>query len=89
MEGTNYPVEMISVCNAEGNLTPIRFRYELEDQSVRTVQIAEVISMRNISHVGSETMVFLCRASMEGESCLVELKYSIRTHRWKMFRTIC
>lgn len=88
MDAKNYPVEMISVCSTDGNLMPVRFRFETEDRSVRTVQISEVVCTKEISYVGIEAIIYVCKAKMEEFERLLELKYTIRTHRWALFRVI-
>ena len=88
MDAKNYPIEMISVCGIDGNLMPVRFRYEAEDRSVRTVQISEVVCTKEIHYVGIEAIIYVCKAKMEEFERLLELKYTIRTHRWALFRVI-
>lgn len=88
MEQMNYPVEMISVCSTDGNMMPVRFRFEAEDRSFRTVQISEVVCTREISYVGIDAIIYVCKAKMEAFERLLELKYTVRTHRWTLFRVI-
>ena len=89
MDAMNRPVEMISVCSATGEVTPVRFRFEVEDRSLHTVQITEVVSVKPVTYVGIEAMVFLCRTRLNGLEHLMELKYTVPTHRWVLFRVIC
>ena len=88
MEEKNCPVEMISVCGTEGRILPVRFRFETAERSVRTVQISEVISSKEICYVGIEAIIYICKAKMEEKERLLELKYTVRTHRWVLFRVI-
>ena len=88
MEQKNRPVEMISICSTEGRILPVRFRFEAEDRSIRTVQISEVVSAKEISYVGIEAILYVCKAQMEELERLLELKYTVRTHRWVLFRVI-
>lgn len=88
MEQKNRPVEMISICSTEGRILPVRFRFEAEDRSIRTVQISEVVSSKEISYVGVEAILYVCKVKMEELERLLELKYTVRTHRWVLFRVI-
>ena len=45
----NRQIEMISVCAADGALTPIRFRMEDGEHMLRTVPIRQVVCSRPIS----------------------------------------
>ena len=83
------PVDVISMCSADGKIRPLRFRMEDENHQLLRVDIDEVISCRHIQYVGIEAQVFLCRASVRGKRWLFELKYTIRSHNWCMVRKVC
>lgn len=83
------PVDVISMCSADGKIRPLRFRMEDEAHQLLRVDIDEVISCRHIQYVGIEAQVFLCRASVRGKRWLFELKYTIRSHNWCLLRKVC
>ncbi len=85
----NQPVDVISVCSANGQIRPLRLRMEDENHGLLRVDIDEVVSMRPIQFVGIEAQIFLCRATVRGKKWLFELKYTIRTHNWCLHRRIC
>ena len=84
----NTPIDVISVCSADGEIKPLRFRMEGEDHTLRRIDIAQVISTRKIQYAVIEAHIFLCKALVEGKEWLFELKYTIRTHCWCLFRRI-
>ncbi len=84
----NCPVDVISVCNADGTIQPLRLRMEDEAHQLLRIDIDEVISMKKIQYVGIEAQVFLCRATVRGKESLFELKYTIRTHSWCLARKV-
>ena len=88
MDELNTPIDVISVCSADGEIKPLRFRMEGEDHTLRRIDIAQVISTRKIQYVGIEAHIFLCKALVEGKEWRFELKYTIRTHCWCLFRRI-
>ena len=88
MDELNTPIDVISVCSADGEIKPLRFRMEGEDHTLRRIDIAQVISTRKIQYVGIEAHIFLCKALVEEKEWLFELKYTIRTHCWCLFRRI-
>ena len=88
MDERNTPIDVISVCSADGEIKPLRFRMEEEDHTLRRIDIDQVISTRKIQYVGIEAHIFLCKALVEGKEWLFELKYTIRTHCWCLFRRI-
>ena len=84
----NCPVDVISVCSADGSIKPLRIRLEDENHQLLRVDIDEIISTREIQYVGIEAHVFLCRAMIQGQERMFELKYTIRTHSWCILRKV-
>lgn len=85
---SNQPVDVISVCSANGDIRPLRLRIEDEQHQLLRVDIDEIISVRPIQFVGIEAQIFLCKARVAGKQWLFELKYTIRTHSWCFFRRV-
>lgn len=88
MDGQSCPVDVISVCSRQGQIRPLRLRMEDEYQQMVRVDIEEVVSVRTTDYVGVEAQVFLCRARLWGRERLLELKYDLRRHIWKIQRLI-
>ncbi len=84
----NIQIEMISVCAADGKLTPLRFRMENEEHCLQTVPIAQVLVAKPIQYAGIDAIQYLCKAMMDGRERLFELRYTIKTHRWTLFRVV-
>ena len=82
------PVDVISVCSANGDIRPLRLRMEDEAHQLLRVDIDEVISTKPIQYVGIEAQVFLCRATVQGKRWLFELRYTIRSHSWCLTRRV-
>ena len=89
MERTMYPVDVISVCNADGEIRPLRLRLEKATGEPVRINITDVLKVTEIPHVGVEAHVFLCRAKPYGREMLFELKYTFRSHTWTLLRRIC
>jgi len=88
MEQKICPVDVISVCSANGDIRPLRMRMEDENHGLLRVDIDEVISMKPVQFVGIEAHIFLCRATVGGRRWLFELKYTIRSHNWCFLRRV-
>ena len=82
------PVDVISVCSADGSIKPLRLRMEDEDHQLLRIDIEEVISSKEIQYVGIEAHVFLCKATVRGKESIFELKYTIRSHNWCFMRKV-
>ena len=89
MERVNCPVDVISICSANGEIRPLRLRMETKDHNLLRVDIDEVVSSKEIQYVGIEAQIFLCRATVRGKRWLLELKYTIRSHSWCIIRKVC
>jgi len=88
MEQKICPVDVISMCSANGDIRPLRIRMEDEKHQLLRVDIDEVISSKLIQYVGIEAHIFLCRATVQGRQWLFELKYTIRSHCWCLQRKV-
>ena len=88
MENINTPVDVISICSANGDIRPLRLRMETEDHQLLRVDIDEVVSSKQIQYVGIEAQIFLCRATVQEKKWLFELKYTIRSHSWCLTRRV-
>ena len=82
------PVDVISMCSANGDILPLRLRMEDENHQLLRIDIQEVVSSKKIQYVGIEAHVFLCRAEVKGKQWLFELKYTIRSHSWCLHRKV-
>ena len=88
MEQKNFPVDVICVCSADGDIRPLRFRMEDEHHQLLRVDIDEIVSARDVQFVGIEARIFLCRATVGQKEWLFELRYTIRSHNWCFLRKV-
>lgn len=88
MNALNLPVQVIAHCGLDGELRPLRFRYEDGQHLLHTVSITEVVDCRKIEYVGVEAFTYLCKARQEEREKLFELRYTVRTHKWSLFREV-
>lgn len=84
----NMPVDVISVCNADGEIRPLRLQVENMAQERVRIDIERVVSVRYIPYVGVEAYIFLCQVQGGDRKHMVELKYSIRSHCWSMTKRL-
>ena len=84
----NKAVDVISMFSADGEIRPLRLRMEDEEHQLLRVNILEVLKTREVQHVGVEATIFLCRARVQDRDLTFELKYSIRTHTWRLLGKI-
>ncbi len=88
MENTIGPVDVISLCSANGDIRPLRVRMEDGEHRLLRIDIDEVVSTKQVQYVGIEAHIFLCRAMVQGKQWLFELKYTIRSHCWSFQKRV-
>ena len=84
----NVQVEMICVCGADGKLTPLRFRMENEERCLQTVVITQVLVSKSIQYAGIDAIQYLCKVLADEKEHVFELRYTLKTHRWSIFRVV-
>ena len=87
-EALNQPIQMISVCDIDGEIRPLRFRFEDQTHHIITVTIQEVMVVKEINYVGIQSYLYICKAVIGSMLQLFELRYTIKSHRWVLFRMI-
>ena len=55
----NMPVDVSSVCNADGEIRPLRLQVENMAQERVRIDIERVVSVRYIPYVGVEAYIFV------------------------------
>ena len=88
VEDKVYPVDVISICSASGEIRPLRLRLEDEQHQLLRIDVEEIISTKEIQYLGIEATVYLCRATVREKKWLFELKYTIRSHTWCFLRKV-
>lgn len=82
------PVDVISLCSANGDIRPLRMRMEDGEHRLLRIDIDEIVSSRQVQYVGIEAHIFLCKATVMGKQWLFELKYTIRSHSWSLLKRV-
>ena len=81
-------IEVICVCDTGGNVRPLRFRFEDQEHRLHVIGIQEIVYQKNTEYVGIESILFGCRAELEGKERLFELRYTIRSLKWVITRVL-
>lgn len=88
MTAINIPIQLISACSTKGELRPLWFRYENEEHGVETIQIEQIVSSKEERYCGMNYIGYVCWTALEGQRHLVELRYHVSSHQWKLFRKL-
>lgn len=77
-------VDVISICDAEGEIFPLRMQLVDENRQILRVRIQDAHVAERIQHVGVEAVIFHCRAQVHDRVLSFRLKYTYRSHRWHL-----
>ena len=83
---TNIPIQMMSLTDRDGRITPLWFRLETDDHEIMMCRIEQVVSRGEKKYVGVREKQFVCKIRM-GEICkTLEMRYSVESQKWRIFQ---
>ena len=82
----NIPVQLASVTDRDGKITPLWFRLETEEHEIRKFMIANVISRGEKNYVGIKEKQSVGRIEQDGVSKTLEMRYNTATQKWRIFQ---
>lgn len=80
------PIQMMSITDRDGRLTPIWFKFETEDHFIEKVMIEKTISRDESNKVGIREKRFICSAIFGKQRRLLEIRYRIESQQWRIFQ---
>lgn len=82
----NIPIQMMSLTDRDGKMTPLWFRLETENHEVRLCRIEQVISRDEKKYVGVREKQFICKIRLGNVCKTLEMRYSVETQEWRIFQ---
>ena len=82
----NIPVQMMSVTDRDGKVTPLWFRFETREHSIEKVIIEKTISRDECHYMGIRDKKFVCSAVIDGVRRILEIRYHVENQRWRIFQ---
>lgn len=82
----NIPIQMMSLTDRDGKMTPLWFRLETEDHEVRLCRIEQVVSRDEKKYVGVREKQFICKIRLGSVCKTLEMRYSVETQKWRIFQ---
>ena len=80
------PIQMMSITDRDGRLTPIWFKFETEDHFIEKIMIEKTISRDESNKVGIREKRFICSAIFGEQRRLMEIRYRIESQQWRIFQ---
>ena len=82
----NIPIQMMSLTERDGRITPQWFRLETEEHEIRLYRIEQVVSLDEKRYVGIREKQFICNIKMGDMRKTLEVRYNVETQRWRIFQ---
>lgn len=84
MDRAPQKVDVICVCNADGQIRPLRLRLEEDGLGWIRVDIDQILHIDQDHRFGSESITFLCGGQVNDRRRLFCIKYAVRSHVWSL-----
>ena len=84
MKERTQAVDVICVCNADGQIRPLRLRLEDDRIGWIRVDIDQILRIDRDQRYGSESITFLCGGQVNERRRLFRIKYAVRSHVWSL-----
>ncbi|MCI9298890.1 MAG: hypothetical protein HFI10_15825 [Lachnospiraceae bacterium] len=85
-EQVNIPVQIFSVTDRDGRITPLWFKLETTEHEIRKFRIEDIVSRGEKNFVGVKEKQFVCRICQGEVKKTLEMRYNTATQRWRIFR---
>lgn len=80
------PIEVVSYTNDKGDIRPLRFRLQMEDETIKVIKVDKVIVKEIEKLAGNIMLVFKCQSLIDDVLKLFEIKYDLKTCRWMLYK---
>ena len=80
----NIPIQMMSLTERDGRITPQWFRLETEEHEIRLYRIEQVVSRDEKRYVGIREKQFICKIKMGDMRKTLEVCYNVEIQRWRI-----
>lgn len=79
-------IEVISYTNDKGDIRPLRFRVQIENEPLRVIKIDKIIFKQLEKFAGNPMILYRCQ-SLDGDFTKVfEIKYELSSCKWILFK---
>ena len=85
-EQVNISVQLCSVTDRDGRITPLWFRLETREHEIKKFRIEDIVSRGEKNFVGVKEKQFVCRICQGEVKKTLEMRYNTATQRWRIFR---
>lgn len=79
-------IQMVSWTDEKGDIHPIRFKLQNEDESFSVIKIDRVLFKDKEKLAGNPMLIYRCQSIISGVEKTFEIKYELGTCKWILFK---
>lgn len=80
------PIEVVSYTSNNGDVRPLRFRLQMDDETIKVIKVDKIIVKETEKLAGNIMLVFKCQSLIDDVMKLFEIKYDLKTCRWILYK---
>ena len=84
MKRRDIPLQMICLCNENGSISPVRFKFEDEDANSHVCRVVRVINVKHSELAGIDALLYQCAVQSENKTATVWLRYTVMSRKWML-----
>lgn len=79
-------VDMICLSSSQGNITPLKFRFQEGDEEPRIIKIDRILDKKEEKLAGNRMLIYTVQSTLDGIERVFEMKYEIQTFKWYLYK---
>lgn len=80
------PIEMVTVTNENGIITPIKFKMKDEEGCSLIIKIDKILFSQKEKLAGNIMYLYRCRSLINDVEKVYEIKYELSSCKWFLFK---
>lgn len=80
------PIDVVAWFDKTGTPHPVRFKITTEDNNEKVIKVDRVKFIDKEKIAGNEMLIFKCQSAINNQQRLFEIKYSLRTCKWILWK---
>ncbi|MCX7773365.1 MAG: hypothetical protein N2376_09670 [Clostridia bacterium] len=79
-------VDMICLSSSDGNIKPLKFRFQEGNQESRIIKIDRILDKKEEKLAGNRMLIFTVQSVLDGVERVFEMKYETQTFKWYLYK---
>lgn len=80
------PIEVITITDEKGNISPLRFKAKSKDNIDLVIHIDKIFSRESERLAGNSMLLYKCKGLVNDKERDFELKFEINSCKWMLWK---